>query len=259
MAMIALHSRLVALSLLVVATTVACEEKKRPPPVDLITDQPGGKAATETASTKATRARDNGNAPTANMIELGYSGSEAARAAAADCPGAQDGSELVGSQAKEWQLTDWVHSDPLTLAQLRGRVVLVRFWMSPTCPYCEATMPAIQTLSEEFKDAPVTFIGALHGKPYDQFSDMTEPTNVAKSWGVTFPLAFDREWKTQRLWWMDGKHRHATSETFLIGKDGKIVHIHPGPVFFPSDDPANAQQNRDYLEMQAAIRKALES
>ena len=253
--MLALRPILVATSLLVLAATAACETKKQTPPPDpAIVDESGLQAATESKPARVERP------PTANMVELGYSGSEAAMAAASDdCPGAQDGSELVGSQAKEWQLTDWTHSDPLTLAELRGRVVLVRFWMSPTCPYCEATMPAIQTLSEEFKDDPVTFIGALHGKPHDQFSDMTEPAKVAKSWGVTFPLAFDRDWKTQRSWWMDGKHRHATSETFLIGKDGKIVHIHPGPVFFPSDDPANAQQNRDYLEMQAAIRNALKS
>ena len=56
----------------------------------------------------------------------GLSDEQVAQAAAEAeaCPGADDGSELVGTAAKEWRLEDWVHSEPLTLRGLRGRVVL---------------------------------------------------------------------------------------------------------------------------------------
>jgi thiol-disulfide isomerase/thioredoxin len=194
--------------------------------------------------------------PLAPATEPGSTAS-AAQTFDEDCPGAADGSELVGTLAKEWQLEEWIHSEPLTLRELRGRVVLVRFWTSPGCPFCEKTMPALQQLSEEFRGEPVTFIGAFHSKPRGAYPDMSEPSAVAKGWGVTFPIAMDRDWKTQNSWWLDDAHRHATSETFVIGKDGKIVHVHPGPVFHPSDDPAKAAENRDFLAVREAIRVAL--
>jgi hypothetical protein len=53
----------------------------------------------------------------------------------------------------------------------------------------------------------------------------------------------------------DGFHRHATSATFVIGKDGRIVHVHPGPVYYPSDDPRE-DANRDYLALRSAVLAA---
>jgi hypothetical protein len=35
---------------------------------------------------------------------------------------------LVGTKAPPWHLTDWVNSRPLTLPDLAGQVVLVRWW-----------------------------------------------------------------------------------------------------------------------------------
>lgn len=199
--------------------------------------------------------------PPDDLAALGYvdgAAAEAARERLGECPGAADGSELIGTRVPVWQLGDWQNSEPLTLAGLRGRVVVVRFWMSPGCPFCEKSMPALQVLAEEFADQAVTIVGAYHAKPVGSVADLSEPSKVAQAWGVTFPIAFDRKWKTLRSWWLDGKHhRHATSVTFVIGKDGRIVHIHPGPVFHPSDDPAEAQQNRDYLALRAAIVRAV--
>jgi thiol-disulfide isomerase/thioredoxin len=168
-----------------------------------------------------------------------------------------DGSELVGTPAKPWHLTDWVGSEPLTLEALRGRVVVVRFW-TLGCPFCERTMPAIALLADEFADQPVTFVGAFHAKPVSSVPDMREPAALAKKWNVAFPLAFDRGWRTLNAWYMDGYHRHATSVTFVIDKRGVIAHVHKGPVFHPSDDPDEADENRDFLAVRQAIRDALD-
>ncbi|HLU68060.1 MAG TPA: TlpA disulfide reductase family protein [Kofleriaceae bacterium] len=196
---------------------------------------------------------------------------EAARAAvkAGQCPGAQDGSELVGTQPAawqlsewqlpEWQLPEWKRSEPLTLEGLRGRVVVVRFWTTGGCPFCEKSMPALQALSQELRGEPVTFIGAYHDKPSGSQKDMTEALAQARRWGVTFPIAFDRQWRTLRTWWLASGHRHATSFTFVIGKDGRIAHVHPGPVYYPSDDPAAEDANRDYQALRRAILAALEA
>jgi thiol-disulfide isomerase/thioredoxin len=192
--------------------------------------------------------------PPAAPAALGYSGD--ATAVDDDCPGAEDGAELIGTTPPEWRLSDWHGSAPLSLAALRGQVVVVRFWTSG-CPFCEASMPALQQLSAEYWSAPVTFIGAFHAKPEGSVRDMTAPLELASKWGISFPLALDREWRTLRAWWLDGHHRHATSVTFVIGADGRIAHVHPGPVYHPSDDPAEAKANADFQALRAAIGAAL--
>ena len=169
----------------------------------------------------------------------------------------KDGSELVGTRPKGWYLTDWVGSKPLTLGGLLGRVVVVRFWTSPNCPFCEKTLPALQTLAQEFADKPVTFVGAYHAKPANAVLDMKEPSATAADWKVSIPMALDREWQTLRAWWLSTGIRNATSVTFIIGKDGRILFVHPGPVFHPSSDPSEAKQNRDYIAVREAILAGL--
>jgi thiol-disulfide isomerase/thioredoxin len=188
---------------------------------------------------------------------MGYYGDEASAAARTDpasCPGAADGSELVGHPLREWQMAEWANTGGArpTLASLRGRVVVVRFWTAG-CPFCEKTLPALQKLADELRDQPVTVIGAFHGKPDSSAPDLKKPLELARSWGVSFPIALDREWRTLRSWWLDGHHRHATSVTFVIGKDGRVVHVHPGPIFYPTDDPDQAEINQDYQALRSAV------
>ncbi len=168
-----------------------------------------------------------------------------------------DGSELVGETIPEWQLSDWVGGSPTSLSELRGRVVVVRFWTSPDCPFCSKTLPALQILADEFADKPLSVIGAYHAKPESSVANMNEPAKLAAQWKVRFPIALDREWRTLRAWWLSSAPRNATSVTFVVGKGGRIAFVHPGPVFHPSDDPAEAKQNRDYLAVRQAIATEL--
>lgn len=167
------------------------------------------------------------------------------------------GRDLVGTKAREWVVgPEWAGSKPLRLADLRGRVVMVRFW-TDTCPFCAASLPAMQTLAEEFAAEPVTFVGLYQSKPFGSERRWSEAVALARALGVTFPLAYDHHWKTLRAWWLDGRGRSATSASFVIAPDGRFVHVHPGPVFFPSDDPEEVRANADYEAIRAAIRQHL--
>ena len=57
------------------------------------------------------------------------------------------GRELIGTRPLECTLSDWQGSEPLTLAALRGKVVLIRWWTAPGCPYCAASADASTTLT----------------------------------------------------------------------------------------------------------------
>lgn len=168
------------------------------------------------------------------------------------------GADLVGTKAKPWSAgPEWAGSEALRLEDLRGRVVVVRFW-TDTCPYCTKSLPAMQELAEEFEEEPVTFVGLYHSKPLGSERPWKAAVAHARRLGVTFPIAYDHDWKTLRAWWLDGRGRSATSASFVVAPDGTIAHVHPGPEFFPSDDPAHARANADYEAIRASIRGQLQ-
>jgi thiol-disulfide isomerase/thioredoxin len=133
---------------------------------------------------------------------------------------------------------------------------MVRFW-TDRCHFCAASLPAMQKLADEFRKKPVTFVGIYHSKPRGSERPWSEAVARARELGVRFPIAYDHMWKTVRAWWLDGDGRGATSSSFVVGGDGKIVFVHPGPVFCPRDDCADGQANSGYEGIRAAIRGAL--
>src|SRR5262249_22819352 len=60
--------------------------------------------------------------------------------------------DVVGKPAPPWQVSTWFNSPPLTLSDLRGKVVVVRWFMSPSCPLCSATAPSLVLLDQRYRD-----------------------------------------------------------------------------------------------------------
>ena len=155
---------------------------------------------------------------------------------------------LLGTRPPEWELTDWLHSDPLTLKDLRGKVVLVRWWTAG-CLYCTATAPALNEFHRRYKDRGLVVVGIYHHKSSAPLKE-GQVKRWAKGLGFQFPVATDPDWKTLRRWWLtDGKQRW-TSVSFLLDRQGVIRHIHPGGTYIKG--------SRDYNALQAAIEKLLD-
>lgn len=138
-----------------------------------------------------------------------------------------DGADLIGKAAPPWEASDWIGSPPLTLASLRGKVVLVRWFMSTDCPYCTATAPALCQLHADYRDRGLVVVGMYHHKNPEPLQ-VDQVRGWAKDFGFTFPVAVDRDWRTLNRWWLKPGPRDFTSVSFLIDKRGTIRHIHPG-------------------------------
>jgi len=135
--------------------------------------------------------------------------------------------KLIGSAAPEWHLDHWLNSKPLTLADLKGKVVLVRWWTAPGCPYCAATAPALNEFHEAYAKEGLAVIGVYHHKS-DALLDAQDVARRAERFGFSFPVAIDPEWRTLNRWWLDQDDQKWTSVSFLIDRQGHIRHIHEG-------------------------------
>lgn len=162
---------------------------------------------------------------------------------------ADDESQIIGTKAEEWIVSDWIHSNSLSLEDLSGKVVLVRWWTDPYCPYCTASAPALNEWSEAYKDKGLIVIGFYHHKSPMPL-EIKKVKEYSKSLGFTFPVAIDRDWITLRKWWLN-KNRKArwTSVSFLIDRNGTIRYIHPGGQYVKGDD--------DYAMLKSGIEKLL--
>jgi len=146
---------------------------------------------------------------------------------AATARGSSEGGELIGRLAPEWDAGRWFNSKPLTVEGLRGKVVLVRWFMAPSCPLCSATAPSLNRLWHEYRGRGLVVVGMYHHKDPAPLDPLVVRGYI-RHFGFEFPVAIDPDWRTLRRWWLDGHERAFTSVSFLIGRDGRIRAIHPG-------------------------------
>lgn len=146
----------------------------------------------------------------------------------------QEGAELIGNAAPSWEAGEWINSKPLTLAQLRGQVVLVRWWTGPECPYCAASAPSLRAWHRQYRDKGLVVIGFYHHKSSTPLS-RKHVAQLIERYRFTFPVAIDPEWQTLKRWWLDGHDRRWTSVSFLIDREGIIRYLHPGGSYSKED------------------------
>ncbi|MCH5374911.1 MAG: TlpA family protein disulfide reductase [Planctomycetes bacterium] len=65
---------------------------------------------------------------------------------------------LIGSEAAPLSVEAWVNGDPLTDADLKGKVVLLDFW-SVWCGPCISTFPHLREWQEKYADKGLVIIG----------------------------------------------------------------------------------------------------
>jgi peroxiredoxin len=156
--------------------------------------------------------------------------------------------DVIGKAAAPWHLQGWLNSPPLSLAALRGKVVLIRWFTDPGCPFCTMSAPALNQLHRDYQGRGLVVIGAYHYKGDGRFDPKTVPA-VARGYGFQFPVAIDPEWRTLNSWWLDGKRRQYTSVTFLLDHHGIVRHVHKGGTLAPG--------SKDLVEMRSHIERLL--
>ena len=144
------------------------------------------------------------------------------------------GSDLIGRRLEKWDVGEWINSKPLTIESLRGKVVLIRWWTAPGCPFCEASIPALNEFARKYHDRGLMVLGFYHHKSSAPLTPVHVKEQV-RQLNLEFPVAIDREWSTLRKWWLDKHDRGWTSVTILLDRHGTVRHVHPGGAFFKGE------------------------
>lgn len=140
---------------------------------------------------------------------------------------AQEGKELAGTPAPDWELIEWFNSEPLSLEHLRGAVVLVRWWTGPECTYCASSAAHLVRWHETYHRQGLVVMGIYHHKSSAPPS-RRHVARLIQRYGFRFPVAVDPQWQTLRRWWLKDSDRKWTSVSFLIDREGVIRYVHPG-------------------------------
>lgn len=118
-------------------------------------------------------------------------------------------------------LQDWINSDPLTLEELRGRVVLIDFW-TYSCINCIRTQPYLNAWYAAYHDQGFEIIG-VHAP---EFAFERVPENVRQAVQdaqIEYPVALDNDFATWGAF-----NNHYWPAKYLIDADGRVRYTHFG-------------------------------
>jgi thiol-disulfide isomerase/thioredoxin len=121
--------------------------------------------------------------------------------------------------APGWHNTSWLNTDhPLTLDELRGRVVLLNFWVF-TCYNCTNTVPSLVDFDHKYRGRGLTIVG-IHTPEFPPYAGEHDKGNVEQAlrkYGIQYPNAQDNDSRTWNLY-----HIRYWPSFVLIDKRGNI-------------------------------------
>ncbi len=115
----------------------------------------------------------------------------------------------------------WINSDALTLAGLRGRVVLVDFWTFG-CSNCINTLPTVKGLDAKYRDKGLTIVG-VETPELENERVFEYLNNAVKARGIAYPVVTDYD---SRTWESFGVNAWPT--VVILDKQGRIRYRHVG-------------------------------
>ena len=125
--------------------------------------------------------------------------------------------QIAGIQS--WLNTPQNH--PLTLAQLRGKVVLVNFWTF-SCINCQRTLPFIKAWYAAYHSSGLEII-AVHTPEFSYEHELGNVRDAVNSDGITYPVALDNASAT----WQNYHNSYWPAE-YLLDAQGVIRHLVTG-------------------------------
>src|SRR5690606_16730377 len=90
----------------------------------------------------------------------------------------------------------WLNSAPLSLEELRGKVVLVDFW-TYSCINCLRSLPHVKAWSERYRDQGLVVVG-VHAPEFAFERSIANVERAVRDLGIDYPVAIDNDYAIWR-------------------------------------------------------------
>lgn len=137
--------------------------------------------------------------------------------------------------------SDWINSAPVSLNELRGKVVLIDFWTFE-CWNCYRSFPWLNQVEEKFKSAGLQVIG-VHTPEFEHEKEAKAVSKKVASFELKHPTMLDNDF----VYWRAMKNKYWPAY-YLIDGEGKIRYR------FIGETHANTQKAK---KIEAAIEKLI--
>jgi thiol-disulfide isomerase/thioredoxin len=115
----------------------------------------------------------------------------------------------------------WINSRPLTLEELKGKVVVIDFWAFD-CPNCAQARPHIMDLHKKYAKDGLVVIG-VHTPRIDKEKEVASVRKAVKSLEIPYPVVIDNRYDIWGDYACD-----AWPNVFVIDQQGTIQLSHTG-------------------------------
>jgi len=119
------------------------------------------------------------------------------------------------------QIEQWINTPPLTMASLKGKVVLIDFW-AYSCINCIRTLPYLKSWDQHYRDAGFVIVG-VHSPEFDFERDFQNLKHAVEQDQIHYPVAMDNQFGT----WRSYNNAYWPAH-YLIDRAGNVVYEHFG-------------------------------
>ncbi len=136
----------------------------------------------------------------------------------------------------------WINTEPLTPADLEGKVVLANFW-TLTCINWLRQEPYVRAWSQAYRDDGLVVVG-VHTPEFSFEHDADRIGRAVKQYSIDYPVAIDSNYG---VW--EAFANHYWPALYFVGRDGRIKDQHFGE--------GRYEQSERVLQMMLGIDRPL--
>ncbi|MGC1307377.1 MAG: thioredoxin family protein [Phormidesmis sp.] len=118
-------------------------------------------------------------------------------------------------------ISQWLNSEPLTVADLKGSVVLIQFWTF-ACINCQRTLPYITRWHQQYAAQGLKVIG-VHTPEFAFEREVNNIEAALSDHQIDYPVPIDNDFKTWRAY----ENRY-WPHLFLADREGIVRYDHIG-------------------------------
>jgi cytochrome c biogenesis protein CcdA/thiol-disulfide isomerase/thioredoxin len=118
-------------------------------------------------------------------------------------------------------ISAWINSPPLTLHELRGKVLLVDFW-TYSCINCLRTLPYLKNWDEHYRAQGLVILG-VHSPEFAFEHSLGNVRAAVERLGIRYPVALDNHFGTWNAY-----HNQYWPADYLVDRNGYVRDVHFG-------------------------------